>query len=339
MSPVLFMLVACDPDCNQCIADGECIDAATCPPTPVTGADVQAFMQKVVTAPDTSGYYTQSGGAEAPAPTTSATENHDGNYGIIARGPTHRGIGFLAASDMVNNPTPPGPPKGNNKEYFCASRSFAWPQFLGASASAGVVEWELYPISDLEPMYQACRGAPFNLDGTYDPTQPPPQEYPLDTSPTGAGYQDFFVQRCELGSGGTYPQCPAPAAGGGTVITGGRATTLRPGVYELSSSGINPGTGAITSGTGTLYVRATSNPLHALETYCFDDNFRWSRYNLNNWLPVGAMDFREVTVRVVPKSTAGVPDNAPDAPTCPASGQKHRADYCFSTDPAQKCFP
>lgn len=330
LSVTLLSMLACD---TGCPAGQTCQAPAAPTPAAVDLAGVDAFMQK--------DFWGTTDGGIGPDLGAGATEVHDGIYGVVARpsNAPYSAIGFVMARDGVANVPNVVPPPADNEETWCASRGFSWPQFLGAGPNPATVSWAVMPMSDNEPAQAKCNGAPIRLQGTFDPVTG--AEYPLDTSPTKAGVKRFLVESCA--TTGTGALCPAAAVG--TPDTSGtRATSLRPGVYTLQSTGIlEPTAGPDTyiSGTATLFIRPAADATKpwGVETYCFDDNFRWPR--VRTGLIPGAQPgvaFWSSEFTVTPKvDGAGMPEAAPAVvATCPAS-QPQRADYCFSADSAQPC--
>lgn len=330
---VLLSLIACDPTCpdgQSC--KGACPEAA--PPVAAAGPDlagVDSYMQ---------GQFWGASSGMGPVE-GGVTETHDGIYGVVPRRSDNgfQSTGFLIARDGVNAPPSGIAPTTGNEETFCASRGFSWPQFLAGGTNPPFVSWTILPMVDDEPAQAKCNGAPIRLDGTFDKLNPA-TEYPLDTSPTGAGVKRAWVKSCTPGT-----NCPA-AADGVPDTSGARAKILLPGVYDLVSTGITvptapPGPDQMVSGTGTLFVRPSSDASKpwTIETYCYDDNFRWPRVT-SPFVPNGVVgSFVDATFTVTPKKTgAGAPMTAPAAPTC-AAPQSHRADYCFTTDSAKPCVP
>ncbi len=339
MNWATLLFTACTTDCKEdCIDKGQCIDPANCPPTTASAADVQKYMETVVPAGSTDGYWRNSSGTTEPWP-IGALENHDGTYDIVARRPDHSGVGFVIASDGLPL-TATSTPKGNNEEYFCGSAGFSWPQFLGSTLASGVVEWTVMPMSDAEPLAFSCRGAPVHLDGTFNPATPPgTPDNDMENTVSYAGSKSFFVQKCDInGTPTSNPKaCPAAAPGPHVPPTGGRAVNLLPGVYDLKSSAFDKATRTSTVGQGTLHVRpvdtaANPNANFFLETYCVDANFGWPRFNWLKHSTSAGTGLVEGSLTVTPVATStaltATPLAANQNVTCP--GGSVRYDYCYT---------
>lgn len=332
LSILALSILACDTGCPS----GQSCQATTPPstkPATVDLAAVDAYMQK--------DFWGNADGGIGPDLGAGGTEVHDGIYTVVSRRSDNQynAVGFVIARDGTANVSGAVAPPADNEETWCASRGFSWPQFLAGGTNPPTVSWAILPMVDSEPAQAKCNGAPIRLQGTFDPANG--NEYPLDTSPTKAGVKRLLVESCMPGTGPA--DCPA-TADGIPDVSGNRALTLRPGVYSLVSSGLveptTPGPDTNISGSATLFVRPAADATKpwTVETYCYDDNFRWPRV-FSNLIP-GAQPgvaFWDAEFTVTPKvSGAGAPEMAPAVVTCPAA-QPIRADYCFTTDSAVPC--
>lgn len=330
MTSLLLLLAACP----TCPTGTTC--QAPCPPVvapTTTGTTdltaVDAYMQN--------DFWAASGGiGPVLLESSGAAEVHDGIYTVVATNGQSGlpAVGFLMARDgIVPSPAFSVAPPANNEETYCASRGFAWPQFLAGGANPPVLSWTMMPMADAEPAQAKCNGAPIRLEGTFSPTSPF-AEYALDSSPTKAGVKRVYVKAC------TGAACP-PVTVGTPDTSGVRSTMLGVGVYSLASRGVRatPAPDSVVSGTGTLYVRRAADTTKpwTVETYCYDGTFRWPRVFTSTLPGGGTGEFWDATFTVTPKvGAAGLPEVAPVTVSCPAT-QTNRADYCFTTDAAIPC--